>query len=77
MLATLSASHAEVFEYYRLREEQKAVLHPVLKFFFRSLKLDTSNEERSSASGLGIEEPSLNLSPGRHQYVDLRNIQAV
>lgn len=72
-----SSFPADVFRKSRLRENLEAMSLSFLKSFSRLLKHDTSDEESSSFSGSGSDEPSFNRSSGCHQNADLRYTQAV
>lgn len=74
-LPSLSAFEADVLDTYCLPEKLKAVSRSILRFYFRSLKLDTSNDGQSICSGSGSSEPSLSLSSGHQQDAASKKIK--
>lgn len=75
-LLSPSASQAEVFENYRLREKLKAVPRSFLKSYFWWLKFDLSDKGPRVTSGSGGGKPSLDRSSGCRKDVEHRNTQA-
>lgn len=50
--------------------------YSVLRLYFGSLRMDSSDEGPSKFSGSGSEKPSLSCSSGRHHDTDPRNTRA-
>lgn len=76
-LPSLCALWGEVFEKYRLHEMLEPVPRSALESYFRSPRMDTSDERPNNFSSLSSDRPSLNCSSGSHEYADLRNTQAI
>lgn len=56
----------DVLHKYRVREMLGDVSPSVLKFYFRSLKMDANDERTNSSPGLESDELSLSRSSGSH-----------
>lgn len=74
-LSSLSRLQAENFEKCYKREELEALLRAVHKFYFRALKMGTSDERHSTFSSSGSFKPIFTCSPDRLQHAAPKSIQ--
>lgn len=69
-LLSLSVLQAEVSEMYRLREKLQAAPCSLLRSYFRTLKMNTSDKRPCRPSGSGCGKPSVSCLSGLHEAAD-------